>query len=493
MRVRTTIGLLVLLLGLIGYVCWVEVPKAQQEAKKKTLFEFKADDATDVSLAYDDREIVLKKSGTDWRITKPIDAAADNSSVNNLVTAIADCEVKKELTDASSDLSQYGLDKPFVTIHVKLKDKELPAVSVGKNAPVGFATYVQKADDKKIVLASSAFRSGMDKKVKDLRDKTIVSFDDKDVQKVQLHGEKKDVTLAQKDGHWDIEQPGPYAADGDTVRSFLSTLRSMRAVDFPADQPTDLSTYGLDAPQLTITLYLGKDNTEKRLLFGKQTDKKEVYVQGSGQPTVYTVSDWVMRDVGKDVPDFRDKTVLAFDRDKLTAVEGKRKDGGHFKLVRGEDKQWRVEGETAKPVETAITQYVSDLHDLKGYEIAADHPTDLAALGLDTPVLTLTAFGEDNKAVGTVLLGLRPGGAKKDYTAMSEGGPTAFLIRDYLFTRLDKHAPDFVEKPTPASGAPTPASPGDVGAAEPDAGQPDADEPADDGGADEDAPADEQG
>lgn len=488
MRFRTTIALLLLLIGLGAYVYWVEVPKAQQEAKKKTLFEFKADDATQVSLVYDDREIVLKKSGDEWRLIKPIEVAADATSVTNLLNAIGDCEVKKELTDASSDLTQYGLDKPLVTISVKLKDKDLPAIVVGKNTPVGFSTYVQKADDKKIVLTSSAFRSGMDKKVKDLRDKTIVNFTDKDVQKVQIHGGGKEIALAQKDDSWSIEQPGPYAADGGTARNYLSTLRSMRAVDFLSDQPTDLTTYGLDNPRLTITLYLGKDNAEKKLLFGKDTDKKEVYVQGSGQPTVYTVSDWVFRDLNKEVADFRDKTVLAFDRDKITAVEATRKDGGHFKLVRGDDKQWRLDGESGKPAETTITQFLSDLHDLKGYEIAADHPSDLAPLGLDQPVLTVTVFGEDHQPVGTALLGLRPADAKKDYTAMTAGAPTVFLVRDYLFTRLNKQPQDFVEKPTPTPGAVAPTPPAGASADEGDT-----EEPADDGGADEDVPADEQG
>ncbi len=55
MRFRSTIVLLLILVGLGAYVYWVEVPKAQQEAKKKTLFEFKADDATAVSLVYADR------------------------------------------------------------------------------------------------------------------------------------------------------------------------------------------------------------------------------------------------------------------------------------------------------------------------------------------------------------------------------------------------------------------------------------------------------
>src|SRR5262245_60679101 len=99
MRVRTTIVLLLMLISVGAYVYWVEYPKAEEEGKKKTLFDIKADDVTEVTLVYPDREIALKKSGDDWRLTKPIEAAADSVTVKNLVSAIAEAEIKKELTD----------------------------------------------------------------------------------------------------------------------------------------------------------------------------------------------------------------------------------------------------------------------------------------------------------------------------------------------------------------------------------------------------------
>lgn len=481
MRFRSTLVLLLLLVGLGAYVYWVEVPKSEEEAKKKTLFEFKADDVTEVSLVYADSEIVLKKAGEDWRLIKPLDTAADATTVKNLINAIAEAEVKKTFDDAAN-LAQYGLDPPFAKVTVKLKDKDLPTVLVGKSTPVGFSAYVKRVDEPKVVLTTAAFRSGMDKKVKDLRDKTLLNFADKDVQKIEIHGEGKDLALVQKDDRWSIERPGKYAADAATMRTFLSTLRSMRAVDFAADQPTDLGSYGLDKPRLKVSLYLGKDNAEKDILIGKDAENKQLYVQGSGQPTVYVVSDWILRDLNKGINDFRDKTLLAFDRDKIASVDVKRKDGGHFNLVR-DDKQWRVEGiGEGKPAPTAISQYIGDLHDLVGYEIVADGPTDLASLGLDQPLLTLSVFGEENKPLATLLLGSRPGDSpKKYYTAMTEGGQTVFLVRDYLVTRLDKQPQDFIEKPTPLPASGTPSPQLNPGADEPE-DEPMGDEPM--GGAD---------
>ena len=90
--------------------------------------------------------------------------------------------------------------------------------------------------------------------------------------------------------------------------------------------------------------------------------------------------------------------------------------------------------------------------------------------GLDQPLLTVTVIGDNKQKVGTVLLAPRPTAeAKKEFAGMREGGPTVFLVRDYLMTRLNKQAQDFVQQPTPAaaSGA-TAAAAAPPAAAEPD-------------------------
>jgi hypothetical protein len=440
MRFRTTLVLILVLLGLGAYVYWVELPQSREEARKKTLFAFSPDDVTAVSLVYADRQVVVKKSGEDWRLTTPLDATADATTVRNIINAIAEAEVKKTF-DNVSDLAPYGLDQPFVKVTVTLKDTDLPTILVGKSTPVGFSAYVKKITEQTVLLTTGAFRAGMDKQVKDLRDKTILSFADKDAQKIEISGDGKDVALVQKEDRWLIERPASYPADAATMRSFLSALRSMRAVDFASDAPTDLSVFGLDKPRLTVRLHLGQANAAKDILIGKENDSKQLYVKASDQPTVYLVSDGVLRDLDKSANDFRDKTLLAFDRNNVAAVEVTRQSSGPFTLVRS-NQEWRVEGAgDGKPSQMAINQYVDDLRDLAGYEIVTDDLANLASLGLDQPLLRVRVIGEAEQSIGTILLG-RPAGdaVEKDYTAMTEGGRTAFKIRDYLFSRLDKQA-----------------------------------------------------
>lgn len=458
MRFRTTFVLLLILAGLGAYLYWLELPRQQKEAEAKKLFSIKPEDIVEVRLRFEDRNILLRKSGDVWRVIEPLDAPADEITVKNLLNTIAECEVKREL-DNATDLKQFGLDPPFVTLELKLKDRELPAVAVGKNTPVGFSAYLQRLDDKKVRLTTSAFRAGLDKQVKDLRDKAILNFTDDDVQRFSLVRTDGTISLSRKDGQWVIEQPGNYPADGPTVRSFLSTLRTMRALDFPDDKPTNLSPYGLDQPRLRIVLFLGKDQAEKHVLIGGENPEKktEIYVQTSGLPTVYTVSDWVWRDLNKTLTDFRDKLILAYEPDQVRIVEVKRSDSSSFRLVAKDKDQWAVEGVEGKPATSIIRQWLQDVHDLRGYEIAADEPQDLTPYGLGEPMLTLHLFGPEQQEIGSMRIGVVTNEqGSKEYFAVGSKASTVFKVRDYLITRLNKSASDFIEKPTPTPGGPTP-------------------------------------
>lgn len=452
MRFRNTLILGLIFVALGAYAYLVEFRQAREESKKETLFTFTPDDVRAVTLTYPDREISLEEVDGQWKLVKPVEAPADESTVKNLIRTIAECEVKKRLEDVPKDLAPFGLDKPDVVIHVKLKEKDLPAIRVGKTTPVGYSTYIQRADDPKVVLTTATFHSGMEKQARDLRDKQIVHFEDSEVRKIAVVAPDRDILLTRKGEDWQVDQPRPYAADASTVRSFLSFLRAARATDFPDENPTNLEVYGLDIPRLTITLFTGKDEDRKEILIGKEASENKVYVKTSSRPTIYEVSDWVYRDLDKGLNDFRDKTLLAFDKDSVTSVELAPDGGEPFTLRRRSEGDWKLDDTEQQVDATRADQLLSDLHSLKGYEII-DEPADLGEIGLARPKLSITLRAGEN-VIGTLKLGTYPGKeGGTAYAGMREGDPTVFRLREYLFTRIDKRRASFLVHTTPTPTA----------------------------------------
>jgi hypothetical protein len=449
--------LFLLVLGLGAYLYWVEVPKARQEATKGKLVTAAADDVTAIGLVFPDREIALRKENGAWRLTKPIEAPADDAAVQALVRSVTDAEIQKSLDEAPSDLASFGLDAPSPTVHLTTSKGDLPAIAVGKNAAIGGKTYVRVGDEPKVVLTASSLKVALDKQAKDLRDKQLLTFKDDDVTRVDIKPtDGPPVSLIRKDKEaWTLE-PGDQPTDITEVRSYLSSLRSTRALDFPQ---TDAAAAGLDKPRLAVTVELGKDPAQTLLIGNEITQgtQKQLYAKREGQPDIVTLGDWSFRTLGKDAWQFRDKTILGFGADRVGRIVLERKDGPGATLVHGEPGGWAVEGQKQSKAGT-IQRFVDDLRELRGASIAEEPAKDLKRFGLDGPDLRLTLSDREQKPMGTVLLAKHDG----KYYAMREGGPTVFEVRDYMYTRLDKQQRDFEGTETATSTLPAPPGAGDM-------------------------------
>jgi hypothetical protein len=455
MRARYTALLALILVALGAYLYFVESKQEAEGDKKKTLLTVKADDVTGLTLTYGDHEIVLEQRDGAWRMTKPVEAAADELAVKNLVRAIAEAEVKKTIDDPPQDLLPFGLAPPFVTIAITTKDgAAVPAVKVGKTTAVSFSTYVQLADKPVIYLTPSSFRTGVEKQPKDLRDKAILAFNDNDITALTLRGDGAAVELAKKNGEWWIEQPASYRADNNAVRALLSTIRNLRATDFANDNPApaDLATYGLQPPQRELVLRAGADKTIT-LDVGKPTDEG-LYVKSGERPTAFVVGKWVASDLGKGVNELRDKTLLTFDPTAASSIAVTRADGANFTLA-AKDGQWTLSGAEAPTNPATALGFVGALSRLAGSQVLAESTPDPAAYGLAAPAITVSVTGTDGKSIGTVRLGtVTPNPPATQHTAQRDGDPAVMQLGDFQFSQLDKKPDDFTRPPAPPPGIP---------------------------------------
>jgi hypothetical protein len=454
---RRILVLLVLVAALGTYLFVYELPQAEREGKKEKLLGVAQDAITGIALTYPDRALELTKTDQGWRLVKPVEAPADDAAVKTMLTTLADAEVQKTLEQAPTDLAPFGLDKPTVTVRVSVKDgTPPPPVAVGKNTAIGGKTYVKKGDEAKLYLTTTALSFGLNKQPKDLRNKDLLVFQDDEVKQVEIKAaDGATVTLVRKDKDAWTVGPGDHPADPTEARSYLSSLRSTRAADFPDDTPADLAKYGLAAPRLTITVTTDKD--AKTLLIGgdsvpsgaPQGTTKQIYAKRGDQPTVYAIGDWAFRSLAKNPSQFRDKTILGVESGRVKTIAIERKDGANVTLTRGDQGAWQIEGGDATPAQAdTVSRFLDDLRELRGSDIAAEPASDLARFGLDAPALRITLTDKDGQAMGALLASKQ--GDK--YYAMRAGTQTVFEARDYMYTRLDKQRSDFLASAKPAAG-----------------------------------------
>lgn len=452
MRFRYTLILGLLCAALGAYLLFADPEPAGEEEKREKLFDLAGEDITAVTLTYPDRKLAVEKRDGKWQLTEPMPAPGDQVMVQNMVNAIANFEVTKRLEDPATDLAPYGLDKPEVVIDVQAGERVFASVRVGKKAPIGHSIYLQLADNPSVILAPERFRIGVDKQMKDLRDKKFFVVEESEVQKIIFQRPEQRLVMTKSNDTWLIEEPISSAADPEVVTRFLSSVSGVQALDFPAETASDLSPYGLDAPRLQLSVLVGKDGEDKTLLFGNDTaDMLAVYTKFTAQPNVYTIADWAFVDLDKDLNDFRDKTVLPFEKDEVTRIDVRRAAGGAFTLQRGEDQSWSLEGAAGAVDKAKVEELLSNLDELEGYEIVTDPAATPAAYALAEPKITVTLHGSEG-VIGTARVSShQPDPASTEYTAVRQGEPTVYRIRQHLYEELERVVRYFA-LPAPTNG-----------------------------------------
>lgn len=455
-RLRSTLILLLIAAGLGAYAYFVERPARQEAAEQQHLLDFDRDAVTALTLTYPDREIRLTRElDAPWRIAAPLDVAADQTAVTNLLNAIADAELTRTIEDAGGNDAEYGFDSPTVTITIGLSEgSPPPALLVGKQTPIGFKAYARKEGDSNVYLTTGSFHSGVKRETKDLRDKTVIDFTDDQVKTITLlKPNTPPVELRRTDGTWAITAPGEWTADAGEVGGLLSALRGLRAQDFIDDADSD-DAYGLDAPRLTVAVSLEGADDETSVQIGSDAPgtPEGIYARASNAETIYKLPSWSLGNLDKDVSKLRDRTVLPFEADAIGAVTITSRGTPAVTLRRADDSTWSVDGGEAGPDEAAITRFVSDLRQTKPPDIVSDDAADFPRYGLDDPDIRITVLGADETPLGTVLAVTQPdatAGAETTYYFAREGAPTIYSGPAYLYSRLYKSVSDFVAEPPP--------------------------------------------
>jgi hypothetical protein len=193
---------------------------------------------------------------------------------------------------------------------------------MGKAAPDFFSSYVRKEGSDE-VLQVSASRTTFEKDIKSWRDKTILAFPAELATQLTLTRPDESVSLEKDEsGNWIIVKPEQVKPKQEVVEKIISTLSSLKALDFAEDY--DETKYQLDNPQLTITLIL-RDQVEKRLLIGKlDEEKSQYYAKNQAEKTIFLIGKYQFETSNKSFNDIKeDEKPQETDKESVTSDDKK--------------------------------------------------------------------------------------------------------------------------------------------------------------------------
>jgi hypothetical protein len=162
------------------------------------------------------------------------------------------------------------------------------------------------------------------------------------------------------------------------------------------------------------------------------------YAREGGKSAVMTVSEVAARDTTRPVADFRDKSVVAFDKKNVSALD---LDVGaeHISLVNEEPGKWKITKPTGYRADgDVVSDFLDKLEAAKVKEFVADSAAALGSYGLDRPATATISVGKDKERSSKVLLFGRVDPTKKGVYVMRGGEATVMLAPEELWTAFPK-------------------------------------------------------
>lgn len=348
---RSTIVLLVLVLGLGGFIWFVErKSESTAERKDQARRAFRIDPGSVTFLRIDstNSNVVCERRQGEWLMTSPVTARADAGALDRLLESFhslsrSDVITESEREELDLDLAAYGLDQPRARITYG-DEKRRQTVLVGRDAPLGGHLYVMEEGHTEIVVTGTNLLASLPSTSVDLRDRRLFAGLPGDVVRLDVRRSDGFLQLIRgKELDWRIQKPVEARAAVSAVQGFLDTLFGLSVAEFIAETSAGAALYGLDEPMAQLTIISGKGPGEQTLLLGKRVESSTnlLYAAVLGVDAVYAVADSVLESLRIRLEDLRDRRLVTLMASEIQHI-AIRDDEKQLVLQRNEDGSWNV-------------------------------------------------------------------------------------------------------------------------------------------------------
>jgi hypothetical protein len=261
------------------------------DLRDKAVLHFERDKVDHIAIDAAGKTLELAKTGGDWKLTKPVQTASDNSTVEGLLGRVLSAQMKSIVSENATpaDLKKYGLDKPAAVVSLGLGSAKA-TLQLGGKAPDG-SLYARDESKPLVMTLDATLADELRKGPDDYRRKDLFAFRAYDANHLEITRAGQTVAFDKVKGatptaedKWQRAGTKPTDVDKEKMSVFLAKLESLRATSFV----DSTAKTGLDAPAMTVYAKFDDGKKEERVQFGKAADS--VYAGRPGEPGAAKVS-----------------------------------------------------------------------------------------------------------------------------------------------------------------------------------------------------------
>lgn len=294
-----------------GYYAASEHQKkqAKQETEKSaetTLYSMKEDQIIKLHFVNETTDMMLVKDGDQWKDNSDPDFPVNQEYVDTMLDSVSEIKAARMVTDNCTDLAQYELDEPALSVELEDSEGNRASLSVGLESIAGEGCYAYAEDTSKIYIITSNFTTDFEyTRNQMMAVPDVPEITDENVKAYRVSAKKgKNFEVVYRGKKavsndiygWDIISPYQKTVAGDedallTLFGSLSSLSYSEGVSYRGTKK-EQKQYGLDQPSYTIDVDYdtGENGDSRRYLLkvGALDDTEEnYYVTQSGDSGIY--------------------------------------------------------------------------------------------------------------------------------------------------------------------------------------------------------------
>lgn len=464
MRFKGTLVLLIVVLALCGFIYFYEIKGGAQREKAKEfeslIWKIEDRNIRQIELSSPGRHVAaVRRNEKEWVLTAPQMLAADSEELDRLARSAATLRRENIVEQNAADLTKFGLNPAQSSLKFKTKDSKDFAINFGNTNPTGTFAYASFPGQKVVFLVSTSAANSFSKKADDLRNRSVLSFEQPEVQSLSVNNPKGVFELIKdKDDRWWFKGIEKRAADGPGVRGILNALSTGKIKEFFNENTGEYATLGLDKPLIDVSLTYGKDKAIKHFIIGleksrlkkksakpavgegkaaEQTSSEVYLAQDASRPDLFFVEKDLVDKLLKSPNDVRDKPLASIQRWDVDSIELTNTKGSFsFVKLNGE---WFF-GTAKKKAKWDAVNGILDAME-KPVKEWIDKPAPLKEYGLDKPAVHVV-LKQGGRIIADCALGKS---AKNGIYAQVKGDSSVKIADPEGLNMLDQGESDFVE------------------------------------------------
>lgn len=384
---KSTLALVLVAAAFGAFIYFFEFkrrPPAEPAEEGKPAFSFQPEDISRIAVIRSGETVAAAKRNGEWDITQPVETRGDQENWDTIARNAATARISRTLTAAPDRLAAYGLDKPAVTLELRLKSGQEHRLRLGSKDFSGLSVYALVDNGSGVALLPDLVLTSAAKPLDELRDRSVLSFSTWDVEGFDLKNHSGEIRASKQGTDWKLEKPREAAGDLSEVSALLGQVSSARMAGIVSETAENPSKYGLAKPSISFEVRLQKGETRSLVIGGKSGD--QYFARDLSRPMIFRIEGPLAQKLNDTFFDLRDKAVVHFESANLSRVVIR----NHYQRLvaeRDAEGKWTVEEPAEKKGKTVTaSRFLDALENAHAKEIF-DSPSAVLSAKLSKPAI----------------------------------------------------------------------------------------------------------